>query len=245
MLQTAFGRCMYRSEYGHEVWQNFFYRWLTFSSEPIQSIINRRYPHKPATACVRTLRYAAMQCPGSTLHLGLGGACTAHALSPYRQGHEWTFVELDAEVIAIAKHFFQLDRLKPFQLIHNDASLFIRKDKNEYQHIIIDLADAEQFPQSCATPDFFENCAARLQSSGILAINLPDPMQHKPISQMLHSILPSQVILNVSGMTNIVILCSKIPSNQQLMESLKLAAHCKFLSWQNEWGMVGELKTHV
>lgn len=242
MWQTALGRCIYQSKFGHQVWQNYRYRWLTFSSSAIQSIIHRKHPTQPVTACVRAMCLATKHNPGKTLYLGVGGACIAQALLAYRNEHEWTLVENDAQVLKIAKKYFYLDNLEPMQLICNDAQTFLAQDETFYKNIIVDMANAQSFPPELENIAFFKSLSARLQNQAIITLNLPDPKQHYTIYNIMKTMFSSCVILQIPKMSNIILVCGNFNKQDALLQALKLNLYGNNMHWHSHWGTIVEMK---
>ncbi|MCC5792996.1 MAG: hypothetical protein JJT82_10375 [Legionellaceae bacterium] len=240
LWQTRLGHCIYQSPQGHQVWQNPWYRWLSFSSAPVQSIIYRHRPEKPVTACVRALTYAYQKEAGDLLLLGLGGGCVAHALSPFRAGKAWTFVEYDPEVITIAEQYFLLRHLQPFTLEKADACEFIHHSEKQYQHILIDLANAHQFPPQCATVSFWQACCQRLQDRGLLTLNLHHPPQQRLLFSQIQSVFPSTLIFHLPKMMNFVVIASKDRLASELLTRLEVSQNCRQVYWDKDWGIIAK-----
>ncbi|TAL62590.1 MAG: hypothetical protein EPN84_06225, partial [Legionella sp.] len=80
MLQTRWGKCIYVSPSGYEVYQNLFYRWLTLGTSALQTVINLRKPEKPVLHYLPMLSLMARHLPAETCLLGLGGGGILHLL---------------------------------------------------------------------------------------------------------------------------------------------------------------------
>lgn len=242
MWQTILGRCIYQSEFGHQVWQNYRYRWLTFSSPAIQSIIQRTHPERPVTDCIKAMRFPTMKNPGNTLHLGVGGASIAHALLPHRAHHEWVFVEVDAEVVTIAQKYFFLESLHPNKIFCQDAAQYMAKSTTNYKNIIIDISNAQCFPAQLVNVHFFLSIISRLQEGGIITLNLPDQSQHYIILNIVKLLLPAYFVFNIQALSNIVIVCGKYKNTKALFAHLQLDQYCSNIRWHSGWGAIAEIK---
>lgn len=82
-----------------------------------------------------------------------------------------TGVEIDKEVIALAKKYFRLDELKKLQIHIDDAMNFLLKDKTRYDLIIADLFLDHRTPDKFLTPAFLENLHAHLRLNGTVFFN--------------------------------------------------------------------------
>lgn len=118
---------------------------LTQSGEIIERIWNtgfkRLLPH----------RYT----PSSVLILGFGSGSAARLISRRWPKAQITGVEIDPQVIDIARQYFHIDRIPDLTLINQDASKFVRQSKQHFDLTIIDCYQGHQIPPSLQTPDFF------------------------------------------------------------------------------------------
>jgi len=242
MWQTLLGRIIYESPTGAKVYQNFKYRWLTFGSSAIQTLINRHKPNKFSLCYFKELSLVLRVKPADCCLLGLGGAAMAHSLVPYIKDFSITAVENDLEVINIAKKYFMLETIKNLTVIHQDASLYIKELNRQYHHILVDLSDANSFPKSCNSKDFFKNCHNKLYDGGVLAVNLANIAEQWEIFTFIRDIFPNcTVILPINGFANMVILSSKSNSINPLLEILKSSNDLKKLVWDEKWGCIANL----
>jgi spermidine synthase len=242
MLKITGGRCIHDAENGIKVYQNPFYRWLTFGSPAIQTLINRRHLERPGLSYINYLKIPLCARPGDSCLLGLGGAGIAHAVAPYIGTSSLLAVEHDAHVIKIANDFFMSNRLKNLAIVHQDAEKFVRETKTYFQHLIVDLYGAVAFPEHCNTPEFFESCRGLLDSEGVLAVNIANCSEHKPILEHIKSGFSSRtVLLPVKGTSNLIILACKGPTINPLLNLIKKNNALKKLTWDAQWGCVAQL----
>lgn len=236
------GRCIYQTSKGVCVYQNLNYRWLTFNSKAIQTIINRRHLEKAELKYIPQLGFAVREQPAPSCLLGLGGAAMAHFLAPYLNTVQLTAVEQDPEVIHIAEHYFMSKHLKNLLILQREASQFVHQHTLCYQHVLVDLFDAQHFPSVCNTVEFFANCRNLLLPKGILAVNLANPSEQWPIFQHIQSNFKQcTVSLPVRGTANLVILACKDTSITPLLSLFQKNPSIKKLSWDTKWGCVAEI----
>ena len=108
----------------------------------------------------------------NVLILGFGAGSVAWIL----QKENWcvcqiTGVEVDATVIALAKKYFRLDRIKNLDLHITDAADFISVDKNRYNLIVIDMFIDHRTPEKFLTAEFLESMQVHLLPQGIILFN--------------------------------------------------------------------------
>lgn len=212
-FKTFAGHSIYKSPH-MEIRQNGWYRWLMFQDRThIQTVLQRRHPHKPAMPYLNALTLALRTQPGPTCLLGLGGGGLLHMAAPYLQQHPITAVEINEEVITIGYQYFMLDTLRAFTIVQQDAHTFMTETQHSYQHILIDLYSASGFPETCAQQDFFELSKQRLCPTGFLAINLVHIQQESPILERVKAVFDNVTLcIPVPSSTNIIVLAMQSKS---------------------------------
>lgn len=241
MFKTAVGKCIYQSPNGIMVLQNPFYRWLTFNSEAIQSLISRKNPNKPGLEYISYLMYAAKLTPGNSCILGLGGAGVVHALSPFINKYRITAVECNEEVIEVAKNYFLLKNVKNLEVQCADASQFVRETKQQFAHILVDLYNAFSFPTECANQEFFMNCKRMLHPQGIISINLANHAQQLGIFKLIQDCFhTSTLAMPVKNTSNLIILASHRGWFKNVLELVTSDKRLKSLEWDSLWGNVAK-----
>jgi len=110
--------------------------------------------------------------PERVLILGLGGGSLAKFLYHRLPETKLTAVEINSQVIAAARSFFQLpaddERL---QVVHADAADYIVEHRG-WDAILLDGFDSGCQVASLATQDFYDHCAMALTRHGVLSVNL-------------------------------------------------------------------------
>jgi spermidine synthase len=242
MLKTIGGHCIYQTVSGIKVYQNILYRWLTMGSSALQTLIHRKHLERPGLRYIHHLKVAACEQPGDCCLLGLGGAGIAHALAPYMGASKLIAVENNVEIITIANDYFMSNCINNLLICHQDAGQFVQLSKESFQHVIVDLYGANEFPAHCNTPEFFANCRSLLRMGGILAVNIANGSEHWPILQCIQASFPlCTILLPVKGTANMVVLACNGLSVDPLLEILKKKKALKKLSWSAQWGCIAEL----
>ena len=236
--KTLAGRCIYQSKSGFKVKENMIYRWLTFDSNAIQTLISRHHPSRPAMQYIQPMTIAARANPGQSCLLGLGGASVAHAL----MGHSYLdTIESSLEVIEIASAFFMTSQITNLNVIHQDAFLFVQHTEYRYQHLMVDLFNAHSFPEHCNNAAFFEHCKRILLPSGILAVNLANISEQWPLFFHIRELFfQCTVSIPVKGTANMIVLAYKGDSIKPLLDILENKPYSKRIVWDAKWGCVAE-----
>lgn len=82
-----------------------------------------------------------------------------------------TGVEIDADIIAIANDYFQLDQIPNLEIVIDDAFEFVLKTKDKYDLIIIDIFQDTKMPNFLFEKFFINRIAFLLKEKGIILFN--------------------------------------------------------------------------
>lgn len=240
--KTLGGRCLKRTAQGACVFDNFFFRWLTLDSKALQTVLNKCNLQKPGLHYINALVFMAREKPGPSCMLGLGGAAIAHALSPYMKNFRICAVEQSDEIIELAAQYFMTDRIPNLDIIHEEASFFVKNSPQQFRHIMIDLFNAESFPVSCCNEAFFSDCKQLLVPGGFLAVNLANRDEQRPIFDMIRKHFSALVAIPVKKCANLVLIASENEQVMPLLDVFKRSKQLKNLTWDETWGCVAEFR---
>jgi spermidine synthase len=81
-------------------------------------------------------------------------------------------VELDREVTRIAEQHFALVSDPRLKIHHEDARVFLNRDRSTYDAVFLDVFWGRAIPFHLATVECFRRIAARLTPDGVLLVNL-------------------------------------------------------------------------
>lgn len=82
-----------------------------------------------------------------------------------------TGVDIDSEIIEIAKEYFQLDQIKNLDIIIEDAFEFVLKTKDKYDLIIIDIFQDTKMPNFLFEKFFIDRICFLLNKKGAVLFN--------------------------------------------------------------------------
>lgn len=114
------------------------------------------------------------------LVLGVAGGSVIESLDEIKFRGRITGVEIDAEVIEIARKYYNLDRFSNLEIVVADASEFMRSNRKKYDLIIIDVFTDRNMPMFLYDEDFVDSVLSSLQTNGFILFNtivLDDMMQ--------------------------------------------------------------------
>ena len=106
------------------------------------------------------------------LLVGLGGGSIPKKVQKEFPHMEIDAVEIDPEVIKMAKEYFQVKESKLLRLHAQDGRLFMARTPHQYDIILLDAYFTDAMPFHLATKEFFELAQKKLTPNGIIVANL-------------------------------------------------------------------------
>jgi len=106
------------------------------------------------------------------LLVGLGGGSIPKKLNKEFPNLEIDAIELDPEVIRIAKDHFNVKEHKNLRLHAQDGRLFLARTQQQYDIIMLDAYFTDAMPFHLATKQFFELAQKKLAPNGVIVANL-------------------------------------------------------------------------
>lgn len=111
--------------------------------------------------------------PRNVLQIGLGAASLTKFLYRNRPRSRLTVIEIEADVVTAAMHFFKLpDDASRLEIEIGDGATFAAATDRHFDLILIDGFDAKGRAGMLDTVPFYCNCRARLTDQGIMVTNL-------------------------------------------------------------------------
>lgn len=149
-----------------------------------------------------------------SLTIGLGGGSVTKYIYAYCPNITQTVVELNPQVIQIARsHFFVPDNDEKLNIIEGDGLLYLAEHPQSHDCVIIDGFDANGIPEGFCTHDFFDNCYNVLHDNGIFVINLWGSDKNFDIYlQRIEQVFANRVLVLPTGKPgNIIVFALKNP----------------------------------
>ena len=153
-------------------------RYLHFSSHWIQGAMRVARPWALELEYTREMMAALLlrpdpDWPRTALLIGLGAGSLTKFLYRHRPAARLTVVEIDPDVVDIARLYFKLPpQDERLSIILDDGADFVAKNRQRYDLILVDGFDADGRPGMLDTLPFYLNCKARLSDAGLLVTNL-------------------------------------------------------------------------
>lgn len=237
MILGFLNKTLYRSKQ-YIVKQNWRHRSLIQPDGVTHSRINRHAFYKPSLEYLAPMIQLCNVESGDYLMLGLGGGALLHALDHKLKNPHFDVVEINPEIINIAKQFFYVDTIKSAIIYEDDAQHYVSQCHTCYDAVLIDIYQDKAYPKHCATESFFQYCKNLISENGVIAINCANMSQYPMLLNQLRSVFNQSVItVRVSHPRNVIMLASKQPV-QTLLDKISL----KKLGWHTDTGIVGYFK---
>ena len=106
------------------------------------------------------------------LVIGLGGGSIPKKVQKEFPHMEIDAVEIDPEVIKMAKDYFQVKESNLLRVHAQDGRLFMTRTQHQYDIILLDAYFTDSMPFHLTTKQFFELAQKRLTPNGIIVANL-------------------------------------------------------------------------
>src|ERR1044072_8794881 len=106
------------------------------------------------------------------LIIGLGGGSIPKKIQKEFPNIEIDAVEIDPEVIRMARDFFNVRESNNLHLHAQDGRLFLTRTQNQYDIILLDAYFTDAMPFHLTTKEFFELAQKKLTPNGIVVANL-------------------------------------------------------------------------
>ena len=108
----------------------------------------------------------------SVLVLGVaGGSVIKTLVDEIKFKGKITGVEIDTDIVEIAKKYFKLEALKNLELVVDDAFEFVLKTKEKYDLIIIDIFQDTKMPNFLFEDFFINRIHFLLRTNGFILFN--------------------------------------------------------------------------
>ena len=172
------------------------------------------------------------------LLIGLGGGSIAKKAQKEFPTMEIDAVEIDPEVVQIAKNHFNVRESKNFRIHAQDGRLFLTRTAHQYDIIMLDAYYTDAMPFHLATKEFFELAQRKLTPNGIIVANLisavmgPSGKIARAFVKTQRQIFPQTYIfaarrpdnVSIETIQNVIIIATRDKQRLDIKDILKRAA---------------------
>lgn len=145
----------------------------------------------------------------SVLFLGLGPGATISLIKKHWPEARIVGVEIDPVMVELGKRYFYLDK-QNLDIRLEDASDFVKREKNKYDLICLDTYCGDRFPRKFESVRFLESVKKLLKEKGVVIFNRlyydAKRKEAQKFSQKLEKVFPKVEALYPEA--NVMYLCS-------------------------------------
>src|SRR5262245_23384016 len=197
-----------------------------------QSVVKPGDPDHLELAYARTALAGLALCgePRRMLVVGLGGATLPAFLRKYYPEATIDIVDIDPEVVDVAKRFFGFREDERMRAHVADGRRFIEASREPYDIIFLDAFGARSVPPHLTTQEFLQAARRAVATSGVVVGNIWRPASNPlyyPMLRTYQEVFDELFILDVAGDVNTIFLA--LPRKQTLTQA-ELAAIARKVS---------------
>jgi spermidine synthase len=220
--------------------EKFGVRSLHIGSDTIQSSMRLSRPYDLELSYTRSMMAFLLfhPEPRRVLMIGLGGGSLAKFVHHYMPAAQVEAVELNPEVVAIARHCFRLP--------HNDARLHVivgdGSDYVQQAHVASDILmvdgyDGESHAEALSTRNFYDACRSRLEPRGMMVVNLwsGDREFHEALARIRAAFPAGTLCLPAEKPGNVAVLAFRDPQPRLPWVELEARADALTLQYRLEF----------
>ena len=150
-------------------------RSLHLGSTTIQSSMNLDHPVELVLSYSHVMMAWLLfveQYPKHITQIGLGGGAFVRWIDAYLPNTRQTVVEINPQVIAVARNLFELPfEDEYFEIVEADGAQYIKTVRSGTDVLLVDSFDGEQIVDDLVSEVFFEDCHRALSEDGVLVTN--------------------------------------------------------------------------
>lgn len=178
----------------------------------------------------------------SILEIGLGGGRTSWYIHKTLPNTSITTVELDPEVISLAKKYFRIRQENNFDVVARDGRMYLARNANHYDVILIDAYRGPFVPFHLLTKEFYSLVKSKLKPGGVTVQNIePSTMLFDAAIVTMKSVFNNIDLFEAGGNVVTVAYDGPMQSNQELAQKASNLQK-KYKFFHNLSGMIGERK---
>jgi predicted membrane-bound spermidine synthase len=142
------------------------------------------------------------------LFIGLAGGTAARQMAEAYADVRIDGVEIDPEIVKLAKKYFALDR-SDVNIVVDDGRYYLRRTDRHYDLIAIDAYRQPYIPFQLTTKEFFQEVSDHLMANGTVVVNVgradTDYRLVDVIASTMRSVFPDVYEIDVDGYDNTMV----------------------------------------
>lgn len=206
-------------------------RSLHLGSATVQSSMNLDHPAELVLSYSRAMMgwlLFAESPPAHITQIGLGGGSFARWIDAYLPDTRQTAVEINPQVINVARRLFELpfEDSGRFEIIEADGAEYIKTLRGGTDVLLVDGFDGLQIVDALVEEAFFENCRQALSSDGVFVTNWwSGDRRYRRFVERLLGVFEGRVLeLPAESHGNVAVMAFNGSPKEQNIEKLKKRA---------------------
>lgn len=212
-MKSSSGRLVYRCQTSVgpvEVREDANHRWMHFGSDAVQTAMALTDVTRLVAPYTRRMMAALLfqDAPRNVALLGLGAGALARFILHHLPAARLDAVEVNPQVLAVAREFFGLPDSPRLRVFVQDAMDYLVAAR-DLDLLLIDLFDAARLPAALHGSPFFESCRRALSAQGVAVLNLlsrDDKEFAAVLARFRAAFAGRSLCLPVPGYRNVVVL---------------------------------------
>ena len=159
-----------------------------------ESTVNLRDPLQLIAPYTRAMTAAMFYAENlrSILDIGFGAGRTAAYVHAFVPEARVTSVELDPDVIDLARRYFRIPADERFRVVARDGRMFLAETPDRFDVIMIDAYRGPFVPFHLLTREFYALAASRLEPGGVIVQNVePTTMLFDAAAKTMGAVFPN------------------------------------------------------
>lgn len=159
--------------------------------------------------------------PRDVMLIGLAGGTAARQLTAAYGQLPITGVEIDPQIVDVARDYFALDQLPNVDVQVADGRYALRASDRQFDLIGVDAYRQPYIPFQLTSREFFQEVADRLRSGGVAVVNAgrttTDYRLVDALASTLRDVFPYVVAIDVDRYTNTMLIASDMPLSAEAL----------------------------
>jgi len=225
-------------------------RSLHLGSETVQSSMDIDDPERLVLSYSRSMMGWLLfnDEPRHILQIGLGGGSFARWIDFYLRDAKSVAVDINPQVIAVARAFFELpEEGERFEIVEGDGADYVKVLRESTDAILVDGFDGFQIVDVLTTEEFFEDCKRALTPNGVFVTNWwSGDIRYVSFLERLLSVFEGRVLeLPASTHGNVAVMAFKQSPSPARLDALAKRAEQLEARFGLEFAdFVGKLKSN-
>ena len=136
--------------------------------------------------------------PGRVLVIGVGGGTILHLLSRKFPGLKMVGVEIDEEILKIARQFFELEKIPNLEIVTGDGGEYVSSFHDDpFDLVFVDAYLGGNFPLHFNEEQFLRHLRRIANPKGLIVINRAGGFSHSQFGALLGRVFAKVEVVKI------------------------------------------------